>query len=138
VVVSKSILELTRSQPLSASLNSLYLGLQLHLDTHLLTALQCNSEFIQSRTPISSTNWLLMAYKCISDLARSRPPRAYLSSLNPSHQFNLQNRSIIASKYISELSRSRPQSPYLSPLDLGLQVHLQTHLITVSKYIVSE
>src|SRR5258708_7060674 len=78
---------------------------------------------------------IIACYKCISKLARSRPPSAALISHDLGLQLHLQTRSITASKCISKLYRSRPPSAALSSLDLGLQVHLQTRLITASKCI---
>ena len=78
------------------------------------------------------------ASKYSSELARSRPPSASLSSLNLGLQLHLETRSIPASKCISEFSRS--QSPSASPnaIDHSLKVHLQTRTITASKCIVKE
>jgi hypothetical protein len=62
----------------------------------------------------------IMASKCISKLARSRPPCESPNSLD----YGLQVCMIMASKCIS------PNS-----LDRGLQVHLQTHSIMASNCI---
>jgi len=107
---------------LSTPLISLDHSLQVHLQTRSITASQCISEF---RTTAS---------KCISELARSRPP----SSHNHGLQLHLRTRSITASKCITKLARSRPPSASPNSLDHGLHVHLSTRLITASKYIVNE
>jgi hypothetical protein len=101
---SKCISELARSRPHSASLSSLNLGLQLHLQTRSITASKCISKLARSR--------------------RSRPPSASLSSLNLGLQVHLQTRSIMASKCISEFPPSRPPSASPNSLDHGLGVHL--------------
>jgi len=84
-------------------------GLQVYLQTRSIMA----SKFTRSWPP-----------KCISKLARLRPPYAYL-----------QTRLITASKCISKLARSRFRSASLSSLDQGLQVYLQIRWITASKCI---
>jgi len=109
------ISKLAQSRPPSASLSSLYLGFQLHL---------------QPRSIAAST--------CISKLALSQPPSASLSSLDFGLQVDLQTRSITASEFISEFTRFWPPSASLSSLYLGLQVHLATRSIMASKYIVKE
>jgi len=121
-----------------------------HLQTHLITASECISEFTQSRSAIASPNLLdhglkvhlgvhsTSAANCISKLSRSRPPSGSLSSLNPDLQLHLQTHSIAASLCISKLDQSWPPSASLSSLNLGLQVHLQTSSITASKYIVKK
>jgi len=69
--------KLARSRPPSASVSSLNLGLQVHLQTRSITAPQCISEF----TP-------------------SRPPSASPNSIDHGLPVHLQTRSITASKYI--------------------------------------
>ena len=80
----------------------------------------------------------IMASKCISKLARLRPPSSHDHGL----QMHLQTRSITAFKCISEftitaskcistLARLRPPSSH----DHGLQLHPQTGSITASKCI---
>jgi len=97
-MASKCISKLARSQPPSASLNSLDYGLQV-------------------RT--------IMASMCISKLVRSRSRSASLNSLDHGLQVYLQIRSITASKCISKLARSRPRSVSLSSLDRHFQAHLE-------------
>jgi len=87
----------------------------------------------------------IIAYKCISKLAQSRPPSASLSSRSRpqsaspnSLDYGLQVRTITASNCISKLARSPPQSASPNSLDHALQVHLSTRSITASKYIVNE
>jgi len=95
--------------------------------------------------------------KCISKLARSRPPSASPNSLDHGLQVHLQTRSIAASKCISKLARLQPPSshdhglqvhisklarswpPSASPnsLDHGLQVYLRTRSITAFKCITT-
>jgi len=76
---------------------------------------------------------IIACYKCISKLARSRPPSASPNSIDHGLQVHLSVHSSSASKCISKLDRSRPPSAALSSLDLGLQVHLQTRSITACK-----
>jgi len=76
-MASKCISKLARSWPPSASLSSLNLGLQLHLQTRSITASKGISEFTQSRSPIASPN-----------------------SLDHGLKVHLSTRSIKASKYI--------------------------------------
>jgi len=86
----------TSSRPPSASANTLDHSLQVHLQTR----------------PITAT-------KCISKLARLRPPSSHDLGL----QVHLWVYSILASKCISEFTRSRPPTAYLNSLNHGLQVH---------------
>jgi len=84
-----------------------------------------------------------MASKCISKLARSRPPSVSSNSLHYGLQVHLsstlnlglhvliQTRSITASEWISILAPLRPPSSH----DHDLQVHLLTRSITASKCI---
>jgi len=76
-----------------------------------------------------------MASKCISKLARSRPPSASPNSLDHGVQLHFPTCSIAVSKCISKVARSRLLIASPKSLDRGLQVHLQTCLITASKYI---
>ena len=80
----------------------------------------------------------ITASKCISRLARSRPPSASPNWLDYGLQMHLQIRSITASKCISKFAQSQSPSLSLKSLDYGLQVHLQTCSITASKYIFNE
>jgi len=73
----------------------------------------------------------ITASKCISKLARSRPPTVSPASLD----YGLQVRTIMASKCISKLARSRPPGASLSSPDVGIQLHLQTGAIMASKFI---
>jgi len=125
---SKSSSNLAQWWPQSASLSSLDLCLQVHVQTHSITASQ----------------WIY-----IPD--RSQPPSASLSLLDLGPQLHLQTRSITASKFISEFTQSlspiastnlhthpSPQSVSLSSLEPSPQMHLRTPLIKPSKYIVQE
>jgi hypothetical protein len=108
-------------------------GLQVHLQTRLITASKCISELhdrglqmhLQTRSIVASKCIsefnLTSASKCISKLARLRPPSVSQSSLNHGLPVHLQTPSRTASKCISEL------------LDPGLQMHLQTGSISSSK-----
>jgi len=78
---------------------------------------------VQSRT--------ITASKCISKLARSRPPSVSPTSLD----YCLQVRTSMASRCISKLARLRSCSASLSSLDRGLQVYLEIPSITDSKCI---
>jgi hypothetical protein len=93
-MTSKCISKLARSRPPSASLISLDLGLQVHVQTSSITASRCISEFTQSRSPISSPNSLdhglevhlltrlFTPFQCISEFTRSRSPIASPNSLD--------------------------------------------------------
>jgi hypothetical protein len=87
-------------------------GLQVHLQTRSITA-----------------------WKCISQLTRSRP--TFLSSLYLRLQVHLQTGSIPASKCISEFTWF--QSPSTSPhtLECGLQLYLQWLMADVRKFRVN-
>jgi len=114
----------TRSRPPSASPNSLNhglqvhlgvqlgRGLQMHLQTHSITASKCISILARSRLPSAPLRYSIKASKCISTPARSWPASASLSS-------------------------TWYRSPSASPnsLDHSLQVHLPVHTITASKCI---
>jgi len=67
----------------------------------------------------------IMTSKCISKLARSRPPKVSLNSLNPGCQVYLQTHSITAWKF----ARWWPPKS----LDYGLELHLWVHSISASK-----
>jgi len=71
----------------------------------------------------------IMASKCISKLARLRPPSSHGHRL----QVHLQTRSITACMCISKLTQSRSRSASLSSLDHSLQVSVQIQSITASK-----
>jgi len=86
--------------PASTPPISIHHGIQVHLQTRLITASKCIFEFTQSCTPIASPN-----------------------SLDQGLQVHLWVRSISASKCISELTRARRQSASLNSLDHGLQLH---------------
>ena len=95
ISASKCISELNRSHPPSSSLSSLNIGLQMRLQTRLIPPSKCISQFTHSLdlqvhrqtcsitackcisefTPISVS-------KCISNLARSRPPSASRNMLD--------------------------------------------------------
>ena len=96
----------TRSITASKWISELFgLGLQMHLHMHLQTRL------IMASMCISEFNSIL-ASKCISKPARSRPPIAYMS-----------------------LTWSRPASASPNWLDRGVRVTLPVHMITASKCI---
>jgi len=92
---SISLSRLVRLRPLSSHDH----GLQVHLQTHTISA--C---------------------KCISNLARSKQPSV---SLNP-HDYGHQTCSITDFKCNSELSQSRSWCASLSSLDHGVHAYLQT------------
>jgi hypothetical protein len=89
----------------------------------------------------------ITASKCISKLARVRPPSASLSSFNLGFQVHpfvqldiglqvhLQTYLTTASKYISKFTRSRPPSASLRSLNCRLQVLLRLHLSPVCSQI---
>jgi hypothetical protein len=92
------MLKLAQSRPNSASLSSLHLGLQLHLQTRLI-----------------------MASKCISQFTRSWPSSACPQLLEHSLPAHLWVHSISVSNSISNLTWSRPPSASLNLLDYSLQ-----------------
>jgi len=77
----------------------------------------------------------ITASKCISKLARSRPPSVSPASIDHGLQVHLRVHSILDSQCISKLAWSWPPSASLSSLHLGLPVLLQTRSITASKFI---
>jgi len=97
---------------------SLNHGLQVYLQTRLITASKCISQLVRSPPPSVSPNSLdyglqvctITASKCICKLARLCPPSASPNSLNHGLLVYLQTRSITDSKCISQLVRSRPPS----------------------------
>ena len=92
--------------------------------------IDCLQVLLQSR--------LIMASKCISQLARSQPPSASPTLLVHSLQVYLQTCSNTASNCISELTQFWPPSSH----DLGFQVHLHTCRIrpleSISKFTGSQ
>jgi len=114
--------------------NLLYHGVQLHLQTRLITASKSISELAPSQPPSASPNLLdhglqvhlqarsIMASKCISKLAQLQPP------------VHLHTCSIAASNCISKLPRSRPRSVSLSSLKRHFQEHLEAgqHRVCIS------
>ena len=69
---------------------------------------------------------LIADSKCISKLARSRPPSVSPNSLDRGLQVHLQCRLIMTSNYISKLTRLCPPSASPNSLNRGLEVRLQT------------
>jgi len=96
IMACKFISKLVRSQPPSASPDSIDHVLKVHLQPRSITA---------------------------SMLARSRPPIASPISLDHGLKVHLKTRSIMAPRGITKLGRSRPQSACLNCLDHGLKVH---------------
>jgi len=72
----------------------------------------------------------MTASKCLSNLARSRPPNSHHHGVQVHHRTH----SITASQCISTLAWPWPQSASLSSLDNSLQVYLQTRSIMASQY----
>jgi len=133
-------------------------SLQVHLQTHLITASKCISKLVRSQPPSSSTKsldhvlqvhlglHLISASQCISKLTPSRPPIAseFTQSQSPVESSNwidygpgvyIWAHLILASKCTSNLAQLEPLSVSLSALDLSLQVHHRTRTITASKSI---
>ena len=104
-------------------------GLQVHLQTPLITASKWISKLAWSQPPNSLDHSLqvrtIMASKSIAKLAGSRSRSASLSSLNHGLQVYPQIRSITASKCISKLTRSWPWSVSLTSLDHHFQANLE-------------
>jgi len=114
-----------RSQPQSAFLSSLDLSLHGHIQTRLIIASQCISEFTQSWSPIASpksldhhlqkhlwVHWISVS-KCISKLARSWSPSASQNLLNHGLPVQLWVSLILVSSRISKFVWSWPQSSLL-------------------------
>jgi len=88
---SKSISKLAQSRPTSASLIWLDLSLQVHLQTCVISASECISEFLRSSS--SGAQRLAPQHQLQPvqiELARSWPPSAFLSSIDPALQERLQ------------------------------------------------
>jgi len=106
-MASQCISKPALSQPPSASLSVLDLGLQVNLQTRSITASKCMCEFTRSRPRSASPNW---------------------------HDYGLPVHlwadSIPVSYCISKLARSWPQSVSLRSLDRHLQGHLKLLSIT--------
>jgi len=98
--------------PLRAPPISLNHGLQVHLQSRSITANKRISEV--NRSSVS---------KCISKVARARPPCAPPSSLDLGRQAPRQTRPITPAKCISEFTRSRSPSASPRSFDPGLHVH---------------
>jgi len=98
IMPSKTISKLTLLLPP----NSLNHGLQVYLQTRLITASKCISKFTQSQSRSAS-----------------------LSSLDQGRQVYLQISLITTSKCISKLGRSQPWTVSMSSLDRHSQAHLQ-------------
>ena len=85
---------------------------------------------LQSVSPYSLNYGLqvrtIMASKCISKLARSRPPGVSPTSLDYGIEVHLQTRVITILECISKFSRSRHPSVSPDTLDCCLQVRLVT------------
>ena len=92
--------------------------------------MDCFQVLLQSRS--------IIACKCISKLALSRPPSASMSSLDLGLHVGLQTPSTTASECISEFTQFWTPSASLGSLEHRLQVHLSTCSIMASKYIVNE
>jgi hypothetical protein len=110
IACNECISNLARPQHLSVSLSSFNLGLQLHVQTRLITGSKRSSQ-----------------------LAQSRPPCPSLSSLNLGLQLHLPPHSIMATKCISEFTRPRPPSASPNPLDHSIPVHLYISMFTPSR-----
>ena len=120
-IASKYSSKLRLSWPPSASPNSLYYSLQ----TSSITASKCISKLARLRPPSAYLQTrLITASKCISKLARSRPPNISPHSLNCGLQVHLQTRSITSPKCISKFAQLQPPCSSTNSLDHDLRVHL--------------
>ena len=120
---SKYWSNLARSWPPSASPNSLDPGLQVYLQTHSITASKCITTLARLRPPSPQDHGLQVHLQTRSITASK------CISPNSLHH-GLQVRTSRASKCISKLARSRSRSASLSSIDQGLQVYLQIRSIT--------
>jgi len=126
--------------------HSVWVGLQLHLQTHSITASKCISEFTRPRPPSASPNSLdhglpvhlqtrsIMASKCISQFTPSRPPSSSPKQLNHGLQV-YRTRSITTFKCISEFTWPQPPSASPNSVDHILPVHLWFHSISISNCV---
>ena len=105
-----------RSWPRSASPILLRRGLQVHLQTGLITASKLPDHGPQVHTIVAS--------KYISPIA-----------LDHGLQVHLQSRSIAASKWLSKPTQLPPPTASTKSLDHALGVHLQTRSITATECI---
>jgi len=141
-----------RSWTPSASPKSLYLGIQLHLQTCSVTASEWISKFTWSRSPSISPNLPNSGLQVRTSMAY---PTSFPNSHNHGLGVHLNVHLITASKCIAKLARlwhpsshdcgmSKhiikvaglcPRSASLSSLDHSHQVHLVTCIITASKRI---
>jgi len=117
ITTSKCISRPARLRPLSSSPDSLDYGLQVHLETCSITA----SKFALSWPPSAYLiTRSITTSKCISRLARLRPPSSHEHGL----QGHLQTRLITISECISKFTRSGLSSVSPNMIDHPLQVHL--------------
>ena len=123
ITASKCIFQFTRSRAVSASANSIYHGLQVHLSVHSISASKCISTLARSRPLSSLEEWLPSSLD-------EWPPNSFDYCLQVHFSVHL----ISVPKCISKLALLWPPSASLSSLDLGLQVHLQTCSITAFKF----
>jgi len=155
IIAFKCISKLSQSWPPSASPNSRDHGLQVRLQTRLITASKFTrsmaSKLVQLRPSSASFNSLNLGLQVhlqtnsitvskftksvASKFVRSWPPSASFSSLDLGLFVHLQTRSIAAPKCISQFTRSRPPNASPNLLDHGLQVHLYVHMFTPSQCI---
>jgi len=94
-------------------------GLQVHLQTHSITAAKCISKLPRLQPWSASLSYSISASKYISKLSRLQPPS--------SHCHVLWSRSIIVSKCIISFPWSQPPSPSLSSQDHGVLQWWSSH-----------
>jgi len=120
--------------PLITWPNSHNYGLQVHLQTRMVTASKLARSQPQG-VSLKSLDYGLQVCisKWISKLARSLPPSVFPNSVDLSLQVHL--KTALISECISKFTWSRPPSASLDSLDHILQVYVQTPSIPVSKCI---
>jgi len=137
IMASNCIFNLARFRASTASLGHLTLGLQLHLQTHMISVSKCIFEFIWSPPAIACST--ITVSKSIFGFTRSRPPSASRISLHyrlqvctiMASQVDLQTGSISACKF----AQSWPASASPFSHDYGLQVDLCVCTLPASKWI---
>jgi len=100
-------------------------GLQVHLQSRSITATMA----IPKLARLQPRSWHTNGSKCISKLARWKPPRLSPDSLD----YGLQVHTFTAYKCISKLARSQPPSVSWNTLDYSLHVRRMSAAKCISK-----
>jgi len=100
------------------------LGLQVHLQIRSITASKCISEVVARGLPLLLQTRSITASKCITEFHFTMAFKCITELLEVGLHMHLQTRLIMASKCISKLAWSWPRSASLSSTWARLQVHL--------------